>query len=444
MELDSGIILVSLALVALGVLVAGLLPALSITEAHLGYARGGITGPSEKPARAPVRNVAVATQAAVAIATVACALLLTRTLTQLQRLELGFEPENLAILQVAFLPVSVPSKQQVFATMNDALERARSVPGVQNATLVLNPPLSGTGGFDFGFMAEGQTEAQATSNPYLNYEAVTPEYFATFGTPILQGRAFAETDRAGTVPVVVVSQGLANLMWPGQSALGKRIRWPGDSTEFPWRTVVGVANDTRYRDLRDQRLGVYLPVSQQPWVPTFLVVRSRLRLDALVSPLRRAVREVNPDLDLVNASAMIELMARPLAQPRFNAGVLLAFGGIAVLLAALGLYGLVSFIVAQRRREVGIRLAVGAQPRQIVTLLVKRGMAPVAIGGAVGVIVVLLGGRLLSAVLYGVPAGDPVSILGAIAGFGLVALVATVLPARRAAKTDPSEALRLE
>jgi hypothetical protein len=274
---------------------------------------------------------------------------------------------------------------------------------------------------------------------------VTPGYFATFRLPILRGRALTSADRAGSLPVVVVSRDLAELMWPGQDPVGKRIRWAADSTPSGvWRTVVGVANDMRYREVLQLRPTVYVPVTQQTSIPTFLVVRSDLPLDALVPTLRQEIRAVDPDLGLVNASPLTALLARPLAQPRFNAGVLLAFGGVAVLLAAIGLYGLVSFIVAQRTREVGIRLAVGAQPRQIIAMFLRRGLAPVAAGCAIGVAAVFAGGRLLSSVLYGVTARDPVAIIGAVLGFTLVAMAAALVPARRAAERDPASALRLE
>jgi putative ABC transport system permease protein len=443
LKLRPGVILVSLALAMLGVGLVGLLSAHSIRDSHLGLPRGGGAGPSEKRSRAPARSVAVATQVASAIVTVATALLLVKTLSQLQRLETGFDPAGLTILQVAFLSPRIDSNERAIAAMDAVLTRAQSVPGVDHAAAVLQPPLSGTGGYDYGVLIEGQTESQAAANPYLNFEAASSDYFATFGLPILRGRALSDADRAGSQPVVVVSRGLAARMWPGQDPLGKRLRWPGDSTEV-WRTVVGVANDTRYRELLQLRPTVYVPVHQQPSIPTYLVVRSRLPLDALSRALRQEVRAVDPDLGVVNASAVSALLARPLAQPRFNAGVLLGFAAVALLLAAIGLYGLVSFAVAQRTREVGIRLAIGAQPRQIVTMFVQRGLAPVAVGCGIGVIGVLAGGKLVSSLLYGVTAADPAAIIGAIVGFVLVAVVATLIPARRAAQSDPAAALRLE
>jgi putative ABC transport system permease protein len=277
LELRPGVILVSIGLALLGVALAGLLPAHSIREAHLALPRGGIAGP---PSPAPARSVAVATQVASAIVTVAAALLLVTSLSQLQRLESGFDPAGLTILQVAFLSPRIDTDERAIAAMDEVLARARAVPGVHGAAAVLQPPLYGTGGYDYGFLIEGQTGAQAAANPYLNYEAVTADYFAAFGLPILRGRALNDADRAGSLPVVVVSRGLAARMWPGQDPLGKRLRWAGDTSEV-WRTVVGAVNDTRYRELLQLRPTVYVPVHQQPWIPTYLIVRSRLPLDAL-------------------------------------------------------------------------------------------------------------------------------------------------------------------
>ncbi len=442
LELRAGVILASLGLALVGVLVAGLLPALSVGKSGLTYPRGGIAGASEKPSRVPTRSIAVAAQVCLAIVTVATALLLIRSLRELQRLEPGFEPTSLSLFQIAFIGPSIKSEEDVVAAMDLVLGRARAIPGVQNATAVLNPPLSGTGGFDYGFVIEGQSDAEAAANPYLNYEAVTPEYFATLRAPIVRGRGFTAADRAGAPLVVVVTRNLAERMWPEEDPIGKRLRWAGDSSA--WRTVVGVVSDSRYRELLEPRPSVFVPVNQQEWLATYLVVRSDLPLDGLFRTVREEVRALNGDLGVVNASPMSRLLDRPLAQPRFNAGVLLGFAAVAVLLAAIGLYGLMSFVVASRTREVGIRLAVGAQPRQIVTMILRRGLLPVAVGGAVGVVLVLAAGRLLASVLFGVTARDPLAIGGAVLGFGLVALAAAFIPARRAAASDPAAALRLE
>ena len=440
-----GVIGVSLGLALLGIGAASVVPALSIQESRLRVPRGIGGSISDRPSRMPARTVAVAAQACLAIVTVATALLLVRTLIRLQQLEPGFVTEGLTIHQVAFLSPNIESGEQVIQLMERVLDRVQNVPGVDHAAAVMNPPLSGTGGLDIAFLAEGQSESEAARNPYLNYEVVTPGYFPTFRISILRGRALTEADRAEALPVVVVSRGLADQTWPGQDPLGKRIRWLGeDSTMRLWRTVVGVANDTRYRELLQVRPSVYVPAAQQPFMATYLVIRSGVPLGSLFSALRQAVQTADPDLGLTNAASLATLLGRPLAQPRFNAGVLLGFSLVAVLLAAVGLYGLISLTVAQRTREVGIRLAIGAQPRQIVTLFLKRGLLPLAIGSAAGVAAVLAGGRLLTSLLYQVSPGDPLAILSAVVGFSLVALTAILLPVRKAVESNPAAALRVE
>ncbi|MBA3257985.1 MAG: ABC transporter permease [Gemmatimonadales bacterium] len=433
--LRPGVVVVGLGLGLIGTIIASGLPALATGESRPS---------SHRSSGVPRAGIAVIAQVSLAIVTVATALLLVRTLAQLQRLDPGFDAANLAIVQVATLSPSIETSEQVVTQTRSYLDRVLALPGVSNATAVLNPPFAGTGGFDMGFVAEGQTLSQAAGNPYLNYEPVTPGYFATFRTPIVRGRPLSDADRAGALPVVVLSRGLADRMWPGQDPIGKRIRWADSASAEAWRTVVGVAGDMRYRELREPRPSVYVPLDQQEYPPPFLIVRSGLRLETLLPTLRQVARAVDPDLAVVNASSMSALLARPLAQPRFNAGVLLGFAAVAVLLAAVGLYGLVSFLVTQRTREIGIRLAVGAEPRQILAFFLRRGLVPLAIGCLVGTAIVLAGAELLSSLLFGVTARDPVAIVGAVLGFTLVAIVAILVPARRAAASDPSAALRLE
>lgn len=442
--LRPAVIAASLALGVVATGIASILPALSMTDSHLNRPRGAAGSLLERPSRLRARTVAVATQVSFAILTVTAALLLVRTLASLQRLEPGFDAASLAVVPVAFLSPRIETDEQALGVMEGIVGRVKELPGVESVAAVQSAPFAGTAGYDIAFVAEGQTESEAASNPYLNYEVVTPDYFATLRTPILRGRSLSDADRKGTLPVAVVSQGLADRMWPGQDPVGKRIRWPDSASADRWLTVVGIASDTRYREFREPRPNIYVPVGQQGGVPQVLVVRSRVALASLLPALRREVRAVDADLDVVDASSMAALLARPLAQPRFNAGVLLAFAIVSVLLAAIGLYGLVSFAVTQRAREIGIRLAVGAQRAQIVTLFLRRGLAPLLAGCVIGVIAVLAGGRVLSSVLYGVTARDPVAIVGAVAGFALVATAAILIPLRRAAETDPSSALRLE
>lgn len=443
-SLNASVLLLAVGLSLLAVGMVSALPVLSLRETDLRLPRGAGAGASVNRPRVFAWGAAIGLQVTLAVVTLIASMLLIRTLLHLQRLEPGFESDDLGVVQVAFLSPDLETDEQVSALMARLLKRVEAVPGVNRVTAVLNPPFSGTGGFDFGFIAEGQTDTEAAANPYLNYEAVTTSYFEVFRTPMLRGRPFSEADREGAPLVVVVSRAMAERVWPGQDPVGKRIRWADSASIGQWRTVVGVAADTRYRDFLEPRPSVYVPVGQQPWIQAYLVIRSALPMGSIVPALRLAAREVDPDLDLVNASPMQAILGRPLARPRFNAGVLLVFAAIAVALTAIGLYGLTSFVVVQRRREVGIRLALGAEPRQIVRLFLRRGMTPVLLGAAAGVGVALAGGKLLSSLVHGVAATDSVAFLIAVAGFTLVALAAILIATRGAARTEPGVALRAD
>jgi predicted permease len=439
------VLLVALGLGFLAIIVASALPALSLSEADLRLPRGAGADPTASGSRAFAWVGAIALQVALAVVTLVASLLLVRTLYHLEHLEPGFQAGDLSLAQIALFstdPKLVERGDQLVAQLAN---RVGNVPGVLGVTTTLTRPLSGTGGWDYGFIVEGQTNAEAAAaNPYLNYEAVMPNYFETLRLPILRGRGFEEGDRAGSPLVVIVSQGMARRIWPGQDPIGKRIRWAGDEDAGQWRTVVGVVADTRYRDFLDPRASVYVPAKQQTWGSGWLLIRTGQPLGEIAPALREAAREVHPDLVLVNLSPMETVLDGPLARPRFNAGVLLFFSAVAVILTAFGLYGLTAFVVVQRRREVGIRRALGAESRQIVTLFLRRGMLPVLLGAVAGVCVALVGGRIMSSLVFGIAPTDPVAILGAVVSFTLIALTAILVATRGAAGTDPMAVLRAE
>jgi len=438
------VLLVALGLSFLAVGIASALPVLSLREADLRLPRGADGGASAGASRGFAWTGAIAAQVMLAVVTLVASLLLIRTLQHLQRLEPGFELEDLAVVQIALFSTDTQVLERSTERMEALLDRARAVPGVRHVTTTITRPLSGTAGWDFGIIAEGQTDTEAAANPYLNYEAVRSDYFETTGMRLLRGRAFADSDREGAPLVVIVSQATARRLWPGEDPIGKRLRWAGEDAAGEWRTVVGVVADNRYREFLEPRPSVYVPVGQQPWPSGYLLVRTTQPLGVILPALRLAAREVHPDLQLVNASSMQDVLAEPLARPRFNAGILLLLSGTAVTLTAIGLYGLTSFVVVQRRREVGIRRALGAESRQIVSLFLRRGMLPVLLGATAGVGVALAGGKLLASVVYGVATTDALAIVGAVVGFMLVALAAILFATRGAAKTDPMIALRAE
>jgi putative ABC transport system permease protein len=438
------VLLVALGLSFLAVAAVSALPALSLRDADLRLPRAAEGTASGTHSRTFAWTGAIALQVTLAVITLVASLLLVRTLYNLERLEPGFELHDLGLAQIAFLSSDSATVARRKQLVEQLVERVGALPGVQAVTTVISRPLSGTAGWDYGFIAEGQTDAQGAANPYLNFEAILPNYFKTLRLPILRGRAFEAADREGSPLVVIVSQAIARQMWPGQDPIGKRLRWAGDEDRDQWRTVVGVATESRYRDFLTPRPTVYVPATQQPWGRGYLLIRTAGPFGDMVPALRQAARAVHPDFDLVNASPMQSVLDKPLARPRFNAGVLLFFSGIAVTLTAVGLYGLTAFVVAQRRREVGIRLALGAESRQIVGLFLRRGMLPVLLGAAAGICIALVGGRVMASLLYGVATTDAVAIGGAVVIFTLVALGAILVATRGAARTDPMVALRAE
>ena len=438
------VLLLALGLGFLATIVVSALPALSLGEADLRLPRGADSSVSSRTSRAFAWSGAIALQVALAVVTLVASLLLVRTLYHLEHLEPGFKADDLVLAQIALLSTDPKLAERGDQLVAQLVDRVDAVPGVWNVTTALTRPLSGTGGWDYGFMVEGQTNAEAAANPYLNYEAVMPNYFETLRLPILRGRGFEAGDRAGSPLVVIVSQSMARRVWPGQDPLGKRIRWAGDEDAGKWRTVVGVVADSRYRDFLAPRASVYVPAKQQPWGPGYLLLRTAQPFGEVVPMLREAAREAHPDLALVNVSPMETVLDGPLARPRFNAGVLLFFSGVAVTLTALGLYGLTAFVVVQRRREVGIRRALGAESRQIVGLFLRRGMLPVCLGAVAGVCVAVVGARVMSSLVFGIAPTDPIAILGAVASFTLIALAAILVATRGAARTDPMAVLRAE
>jgi predicted permease len=438
------VLLMALGLGFVAVAIVSALPALSLREADLQLPRAAAETSSGPRSRTFAWSGAIAMQVALAVITLVASLLLVRTLSYLERLEPGFELDDLGLAQIALLTSDSSTAKRGKQLVEQLIERVGALPGVHAVTTVLTRPLSGTAGWDFGVIVEGQTDAQAAANPLLNYEAVRPNYFETLHLPILRGRGFQTADREGSPLVVIVSHSMARRAWPGQDPIGKRIRWAGDEDIGRWRTVVGVVAESRYRDFLNPRPTIYVPAGQQPFGSGYLLIRTAGTFGSMIPALRHAAREVHPDLDLVNPSPMEVVLDQPLARPRFNAAVLLFFSFVAVTLTAVGLYGLTAFVVAQRRREVGIRLALGAESRQIVALFLRRGMLPVLLGAVAGVCLAIVGGRVMSALVFGVATTDAAAIGGAVVIFTLVALAAVLVPTRGAARTDPMVVLRTE
>jgi putative ABC transport system permease protein len=275
---------------------------------------------------------------------------------------------------------------------------------------------------------------------------VLPTYFATMGIPIRRGRGITSDDRDGSAPVVVVSERLARQAWPGQDPLGRRLKFGHADAPGPWHTVVGVVGDVRYRELTFPRPVVYTSWAQQLGMPplTIAVVRGRAGQPLALADVRRAVSEVEPTALVIEVAGMRQRLMASLARPRFNASVLVAVSIVALVLAAVGIYGVIAGIVRQRTHEIGVRLALGAQANDVRWMVLRHGLVLGGIGVAAGIAISALATRLLGAVLYGVGPTDPLTIAIASGTLLAVAALGCWIPARAATLVDPLIALKTE
>jgi hypothetical protein len=313
---------------------------------------------------------------------------------------------------------------------------------VTSATPVLSTPFIGSGGGIDGRLAlPGQGDEEQKRNPIVNMEIVTPSYFATISTPVVQGRAFTDADREGAPPVLIVSASTARALWPNQDPIGKRVQL-GKEREL---TVVGVVPDTRYRDLRTGRPSVYFPLAQSffPVVPTKLLVRTEGTVNP-ASLIRQAVAEIDPGVTVANVATLEQHLEGPRAQPRLNSMVLVAFAVAALTLAAIGLFSVMSTMVRRRTREIGIRMALGATSAEVGTMVVMRGLVVTLLGTGAGIVAARATGALMTGLLYEIEPSDVLTTAGVAIAVMMVAVLASILPARLGSRVEPVIALRAE
>jgi len=445
--IDPRVFAFALVLTGVSALASGLVPALLASRSTLGdvLAEGSRSaGPGARQVRA--RAVLVATEAAAALVLLAGAGLLTRTFQNLRSVELGFDPRNVLTFEVAGPHGRYDKPEASRELYRELVQKIGAVPGVEATAAVLIRPLWGKVGMDWPIMVDGQSEAEAERNPALNLQIVTHEFFRTMRMPVRQGRTFDDRDTAGVTPVVVVSEALARRYWPGQEAVGKRIRTPMPTPPYEqtWMTVVGVMAPARYRELQASRYDVYMSYLQADEGLRHVVVRTTGDPLALTPAVRAAVKSVDGELILTDVTSMAALVDVALGGARFGMQLLSGFALVALLMAALGIYGVVAFVVSRRTREVGIRMALGARAADVLGLVLRQGMAPVLAGLAAGLALALSLGRLGSSLLFEVPPHDVATLAAAAAVLTAAALLACALPARRAARIDPAQALRDE
>ncbi|HXV64587.1 MAG TPA: ABC transporter permease [Vicinamibacteria bacterium] len=391
----------------------------------------------------------VVLEVAAALTLILGAGLMARSLRNLYQTDLGYEPEGVVTFEVPFVESRRPARPEQDRFLDELVAHIASLPGVQSAAAAYLRPLeTGAVGMDSSFIIEGQPVERETaeSNPLVNWEAVTPGYFRTMGIRHLEGRDFEESDREGGLPVAIVGESLARRMSPAESAMGKRL-WAGerDADGAPvWRTVVGVVEDARYRGLTDPRLDLYLPYRQTDTALTDIVVRASGDSLQLAASLRAAVAAIDPLQPVDSIITLRALVDRAAAPWRFTASLLGAFAVIALVLSLSGLFSVLAYSVSRRTKEIGVRVALGATAGQVRSLILRQGLAVVAMGLVLGVLLGLGFARSLSDLLHDVDPFDLetyalLSVL--VAG---AALAASLVPASRAARVDPMEALRHE
>jgi predicted permease len=436
--LSAPVLLFTTGLAVLTGVAFGLLPALRASRAGGEIARAGRSGRGVGHQR--VAAALVVGEVAVAVVLVASAVLLVRSFVELRRVDPGWRAARVVGARLTPPRHAFEDPARVAALYDAVLARVAALPGVESVGAVSELPLARPV-YGMALRVEGQYEDLTRSLPQASHaQYVTPGYLATLGIPVLQGRDVADADRAGAPPVALVSASLARRFWPGESAVGKRIGYPYKS---PWLTIVGVVRDVNVDSLRDTaRVAVYVPFRQSRNSELTVVARSTGDPAAVGPALRAIVAEIDRSVSVSEVRTMDEVVGQSLAKPRFVTLLVGVFAGVALLLGAVGVYGVMSYLVAQRTRELGVRLALGATERDIVVTVSRWAVGLAAAGAVVGTGVALLLVPAFRSLLYGVSPADPVTVLGVPSFFVAVALLASAGPAVRAARVDPVTTLR--
>jgi len=427
-------------------LLFGVVPALRVLGFDL---RGGLAegGRALSGARAATRARTALVLAEVALASVLLvgAALLLRSFVGLQRVDPGFTTHGILTARVTLPRVRYedPARQVAFA--DALLQRAQALPGVSSAALGAAAPVDeGLPYWAISLAGVDQPPPEVVQDAVV-YRS-SPEYFHTFGLPLIGGRLFEASDRSESAPVAIVSQSLARRYWPGRNPLGSRITFgdPNDSTTT-WMTVVGIVGDVRQEGAVSPAYPqIYVPFAQVSGRSMVVALRTAGDPLALAPALKQALAGIDPNLALSRVTTMDQRLAGTLARPRVNALLLAAFAVTALILAALGIYGVIAYSVVQRTRELGIRVALGARAEDVLGMVMRQGLTPVLIGLAIGLGAAALGSRVLRSLLYGVAATDLATYAAVAAFLAAVAVAASYVPARRAARSDPMTALRTE
>jgi predicted permease len=424
----------------------GLAPAIGATHENLadslkeGSQRTGVSSSSPR-----LRNALLVSQVALALVLVISAGLLTRTFFHLLGANGGFNPDRVLTFQLPLPALKYVDQDHIVAFYQNALGRLRSVPGVQSAGIGETVPMGGEGESTVIRMPDHPAATQKEL-PFANYTIISPGYLSAVGTPVLRGRDFVEADTADSMPVALVNVAMEKKYWPGQSAIGKQVG-PG-SARYPLLTIVGVVPDVKHISFHEETAPeMYVVYTQKQW-PSMLNLRVALRAKAdpasITASAREAIHSIDPDLPLAKVATLTSLVDDSLSQPRFAMLLLASFGVLALLLASTGMYGVISYSVAQRTQEIGVRMALGAERRNVFGMVLWQGARLAGLGIALGLVAALGVTRLMASFLYGVQPTDPLTFATVSLLLVGTALLACYLPARGATRVDPLVALKHE
>jgi putative ABC transport system permease protein len=421
----------------------GLLPALGISKLELNDSlkESGRTS-TEGASAGKLRRVLVSAEFALALVLVVSAGLMAKTLLYMHDIELGFQPDHVVSMRVPLNDVKY-NEQRQGDFYSALLERLSVLPGVRCATVSRGLPFYGWAGQ--GFITEEHSHPSPADMPDANYLAIGPRYFDVLRIPLIKGRVFTEHDNGSSLRVAIVNEALARSQWPGQNAIGKRLKIAWDTAS--WRTVVGVTGNVR---TRGPEAGfspeIYVPYTQHPCLitPRHLLIRTVGNPLSVVPLVRQAIRDLDSAQPIADVQMLDAIATRPLALRHFLAFLLGSFAVVALLLASIGVYGVMAYSVSQRMGEIGIRIALGASQQQVLRIVLRDGVQLGLLGIGVGLIASLGATRFLSSQLYGVRATDLATFVGVSLLLALVAAMAAYVPARRAAQIDPIQVLRHE
>ena len=423
-------------------LLSGTAPALAARESVVGTLKEGGAQSTIGLGKHRMRSLLIVAQVAVSFLLLIGAGLMLRSFVKLQQVDPGFQPENVLTMDIAldFVKYNTDDKQRGF--FESLLEQIQSQSGVKSAAASMMVPFTADMTMTGEFQVEGQAPAPGRGMPKADFRIVTPSYFETLRIPILSGRGFLQTDRPGHPDVAVVNRSAVNHLWGAKDPTGTRFSADGGKT---WTQIVGVVGDIKQYGLdKDVVDEIYVPLAQNPMGQASLVIKTAVEPMSIARGVIDLLHGVDPNQPAARVRSLEQLRAESVAAPRLTTNLLGLFAVLALAIAATGIGGVMALAVGQRRHEIGVRMAIGARPSEILRMILGQGMVLALIGVALGLFGALWLTRLLQQLLFEVTATDPLTYVGVAAVLGLAALVACYVPARRASRVDPIIALRAE